>query len=166
MLSPDLQATLQRAVADVRRRHHEYLTLEHLLLAMLDDPTAVDIVQKCGGDPAELRDELEIFLEDSVEELPDGEESGPDQTIAFQRVFQRAAMHVQGAGRAQMTTGNLIVAMYRERDSHAVYLLEKLGITRFDVINYISHGVAKVDNAGVVPRPKPAGAGADDDADA
>jgi ATP-dependent Clp protease ATP-binding subunit ClpA len=166
VLSPDLQATLQRAVADVRRRRHEYLTLEHLLLAMLDDPTAVDIIQKCGGDTVELRDELEVFLEESVDELPDGEESGPDQTIAFQRVFQRAAMHVQGAGRAQMTTGNLIVAMYRERDSHAVYLLEKLGITRFDVINYISHGVAKIDNAGVVPRPKPAGAGADDDADA
>jgi ATP-dependent Clp protease ATP-binding subunit ClpA len=164
VLSPDLQATLQRAVADVRRRRHEYLTLEHLLLAMLDDPTAVDIVQKCGGDPAELRDELEIFLEDSVEELPDGEESGPDQTIAFQRVFQRAAMHVQGAGRAQMTTGNLIVAMYRERDSHAVYLLEKHGITRFDVINYISHGVSKVDASGVVPRSRPAG-GTDDDAD-
>jgi ATP-dependent Clp protease ATP-binding subunit ClpA len=166
VLSPDLQATLQRAVADVRRRRHEYLTLEHLLLAMLDDPTAVDIVQKCGGDVVELRDEIEVFLEESVDELPEGEESGPDQTIAFQRVFQRAAMHVQGAGRAQMTTGNLIVAMYRERDSHAVYLLEKHGITRFDVINYISHGVSKVDSAGVVPRARPStGAGADDDSD-
>jgi ATP-dependent Clp protease ATP-binding subunit ClpA len=165
VLSPDLQATLQRAVADVRRRRHEYLTLEHLLLAMLDDPTAVDIVQKCGGDVVELRDEVEVFLEESVDELPEGEESGPDQTIAFQRVFQRAAMHVQGAGRAQMTTGNLIVAMYRERDSHAVYLLEKHGITRFDVINYISHGVSKVDSANVVPRSRPAGAEEDADAE-
>src|SRR5262245_4142984 len=144
MLSPDLQATLQRAVGDVRRRRHEYLTLEHLLLAMMDDPTGVDVVLKCGGDVVELREELEVFLEENVEELPEGEESGPDQTIAFQRVFQRAAMHVQGAGRAQMTTGNLLVAMYRERDSHAVYVLEKQGITRFDVINYISHGVAKI----------------------
>ena len=154
MLSPELQATLQRAVADTRRRRHEYLTLEHLLLAMLEDPTGLDIVRKCGGDVAQLRFELEEFLGESVEELPEGEESGPDQTLAFQRVLQRAAMHVQGAGRAQMTTGNLLVAMFRERDSHAVYLLEKQGITRFDVINYISHGVSKVDSGPIVPRAK------------
>ena len=153
MLSPDLSATLQRAVADTRRRRHEYLTLEHLLLAMLDDPSAVDVVVKCGGDVAQLRADIEQFLTDSVEPLPEDEESGPDQTLAFQRVFQRAAMHVQGAGRSQMTSGNLLVAMYRERDSFAVYLLEKQGVTRFDVINYISHGVSKVDpGAGVVPR--------------
>ncbi len=153
MLSPELSATLQRAVADTRRRRHEYLTLEHLLLAMLDDPSAIDVVTKCGGEPDKLRAELEQFLTDNVEPLPDDEESGPDQTLAFQRVFQRAAMHVQGAGRAQMTTGNLLVAMYRERDSFAVFLLEKQGVTRFDVINYISHGVSKVDpGAGVVPR--------------
>ncbi len=153
MLSPELSATLQRAVADTRRRRHEYLTLEHLLFAMLDDPSAVDVVEKCGGDVAVLRTDIEQFLTDSVEPLPDEEESGPDQTLAFQRVFQRAAMHVQGAGRAQMTSGNLLVAMFRERDSFAVYLLEKQGVTRFDVINYISHGVSKVDpGAGVVPR--------------
>jgi len=165
MLSPDLSATLQRAVADTRRRRHEYLTLEHLLLAMLDDPTAVDVVAKCGGEVAKLRAELEQFLTDSVEPLPEDEESGPDQTLAFQRVFQRAAMHVQGAGRAQMTSGNLLVAMYRERDSFAVYLLEKQGVTRFDVINYISHGVSKVDpGAGVVPRAR--GVEQDGEADA
>ena len=166
MLSPDLSATLQRAVADTRRRRHEYLTLEHLLLAMLDDPSAVDVVHKCGGDVAVLRADIEQFLSDSVETLPEEEESGPDQTLAFQRVFQRAAMHVQGAGRAQMTSGNLIVAMFRERDSFAVYLLEKQGVTRFDVINYISHGVSKVDpGAGVVPRARGVEAdGAEDDA--
>jgi ATP-dependent Clp protease ATP-binding subunit ClpA len=153
MLSPELQSTLQRAVDDVRGRRHEYLTLEHLLLAILDDPTGADIVTKCGGDVEKLRGELERFLDEQIEELPDGEESGPDQTLAFQRVLQRAAMHVQAAGRQQMTTGNVIASMFRERDSHAVYLLEKQGITRFDVINYISHGVSKVD-AGqpIVPR--------------
>ncbi|MBK7196060.1 MAG: ATP-dependent Clp protease ATP-binding subunit ClpA [Myxococcales bacterium] len=165
MLSPDLSATLQRAVADTRRRRHEYLTLEHLLLAMLEDPTALDVVAKCGGEVEKLRAELEQFLTDSVEPLPEDEESGPDQTLAFQRVFQRAAMHVQGAGRAQMTSGNLLVAMYRERDSFAVYLLEKQGVTRFDVINYISHGVSKVDpGAGVVPRAR--GVEQDGEADA
>src|SRR5687768_6803711 len=121
---------------------------------MLDDPLGIDIIKKCGAEPSNIRDELETFLGESVEPLPEGEESGPDQTLAFQRVLQRAAMHVQGAGRAQMTTGNLIVAMFRERDSHAVYLLEKQGITRFDIINYISHGVSKVDTGAVMPRPR------------
>jgi len=160
MLSPELQATLQRAVDDVRARRHEYLTLEHLLLAILDDPSGADIVTKCGGDVEKLRGELERFLDEEVDELPEGEESGPDQTLAFQRVLQRAAMHVQAAGRSQMTTGNVIASMFRERDSHAVYLLEKQGVSRFDVINYISHGVSKVDNGGpVVPRSR----GVDDD---
>ena len=154
MLSPELQATLARAVDDVRARRHEYLTLEHLLLAILDDPSGADIVTKCGGDVEKLRGELERFLSEEVDELPDGEESGPDQTLAFQRVLQRAAMLVQAAGRQQMTTGNVIASMFRERDSHAVYLLEKQGVSRFDVINYISHGVSKVDTGGgpVVPR--------------
>src|SRR4029077_17143924 len=152
MLSPELQATLQRAVDDVRGRRHEYLTLEHQLLSILDDPSGVDIVVKCGGDIDKLRGDLERFLEDQ-EELRDGEDSGPDQTLAFQRVLQRAAMHVQAAGRTQMTTGNVLASMFRERDSHAVYLLEKQSITRFDVINYISHGVSKVEAGGpVVPR--------------
>jgi ATP-dependent Clp protease ATP-binding subunit ClpA len=154
MLSPELQATLQRAVEDVRGRNHEYLTLEHLLLAILDDPSGADIVTKCGGDTEKLRGDLERFLDEEVDELPEGEESGPDQTLAFQRVLQRAAMHVQAAGRQQMTTGNVIASMFRERDSHAVYLLEKQGVSRFDVINYISHGVSKIDTGGgsVVPR--------------
>jgi ATP-dependent Clp protease ATP-binding subunit ClpA len=153
MLSPELQATLQRAVDDVRGRRHEYLTLEHLLLSILDDPSGSDIVIKCGGDVEKLRGDLERFLDEQVDELPEGEESGPDQTLAFQRVLQRAAMHVQAAGRQQMTTGNVIASMFRERDSHAVYLLEKQGVSRFDVINYISHGVSKVETGGpVVPR--------------
>ena len=163
MLSPELQATVQRAVEDVRVRRHEYLTLEHLLLAILDDPSGVDIIVKCGGDIDKLRGEVTRFLEEEVDELPEGEESGPDQTLAFQRVWQRAAMHVQAAGRQQITTGNVIASMFRERDSHAVYLLEKLGVTRFDVINYISHGVSKVD-AGqpIVPRTR----GVSEDAEA
>jgi ATP-dependent Clp protease ATP-binding subunit ClpA len=153
MLSPELQATLQRAVDDVRGRRHEYLTLEHLLLSILDDPSGADIVVKCGGDIDKLRADLERFLDDQVDELPEGEESGPDHTLAFQRVLQRAATHVQAAGRQQMTTGNVLASMFRERDSHAVYLLEKQGVSRFDVINYISHGVSKVASGGpVVPR--------------
>ena len=145
MLSPELQATLQRAVEDVRQRRHEYLSLEHLLLAMLDDPSAVNIIRHCGGDLGNLRTDLEEFVMDNFEELPDNVESGPEQTLSFQRVLQRAHMHAQGSGREQMTTGNLLVAMFREQDSHAVYFLEKEGITRFDVINFISHGISKID---------------------
>jgi ATP-dependent Clp protease ATP-binding subunit ClpA len=152
MFSPELQATLQRAVEDVRGRRHEYLTLEHLLLSILDDPSGADIVTKCGGDVEKLRGDLERFLEEQVDELPEGEDSGPDKTLAFDRVLQRAAMHVQAAGRQQMTTGNVIASMFRERDSHAVYLLEKQGVSRFDVINYISHGVSKIEPGGPVVR--------------
>src|SRR3569623_341219 len=154
MLSPELQQPLLRAGDDVRGRRHEYLTLEHLLLAILDDPSGADIVNKCGGDTEKLRGELERFLDEQVEELPEGEESRPDQTLAFQRVLQRAAMHVQAAGRQQLTTGNVIASMFRERDRHAVYLLEKQVSTRFDVINYISHGVSKVETGGgpIAPR--------------
>ena len=166
MLSPELQATLQRAVDDVRGRRHEYLTLEHLLLSILDDPSGADIVVKCGGDVEKLRGDLERFLGEEVDELPEGEESGPDQTLAFQRVLQRAAMHVQAAGRQQMTTGNVIASMFRERDSHAVYLLEKQGVSRFDIINYISHGVSKVNTGGgpVVPRARGVEDNGEDDA--
>ncbi len=145
MLSPELQQTLQRAVEDVRSRRHEFLLLEHLLLAMLDDPGVVNIIRHCGGDLRKLRVDLETFLTEKVEIMPDDSDAMPEQTLGFQRVLQRALMHAQGAERDTVTNGNLLVAMFRERDSYAVYLLEKQGITRFDVINYISHGISKVD---------------------
>ena len=145
MLSPELQTTLQKAVDDVRERKHEYLLLEHVLLAMLDDPNATDILRFCGGDILELREGLEEYLTDNVEVLPDDEDITPEQTLSFQRVLQRALMHAQGSEREVVTSGNLLVSMFRERDSHAVYLLEKQGISRFDVVNYISHGISKVD---------------------
>ncbi|HTE51072.1 MAG TPA: ATP-dependent Clp protease ATP-binding subunit ClpA [Kofleriaceae bacterium] len=151
MLSPELQQTLQRAVEDVRSRRHEFLLLEHLLLAMLDDSGAVNILRHCGGDVRKLRLDLESFLTDKVEVMEDDADGMPEQTLGFQRVLQRALMHAQGAERDTVTSGNLLVAMFRERDSYAVYLLEKQGITRFDVINYISHGISKVD--GVVRPP-------------
>ncbi len=158
MLSPELQETLQRAVDDVRTRRHEYLTLEHVLMAMLDDPSAVRILKHCGGDVGKLRGDLEKFLLENFEMIPEDEEFDLVQTLGFQRALQRAAMHVQGSGREEMTTGNLLVAMYREPDSYAVHLLEKQGITRFDVINYISHGISKVNPGG---SPLPATPGVD-----
>ena len=156
MLSPELQQTLQRAVEDVRTRRHEFLLLEHLLLAMLDDPGVVNIIRHCGGDLRKLRVDLEAFLTEKVEALPDDSDAMPEQTLGFQRVLQRALMHAQGAERDTVTNGNLLVAMFRERDSFAVYLLEKQGITRFDVINYISHGISKVDPGNARPSARPA----------
>jgi ATP-dependent Clp protease ATP-binding subunit ClpA len=153
MLTPELQETLRRALQICRDRRHEYLQLEHVLLAMLDERTARNIIRHCGGNVDKIRAELEEFLE-GVPELPDHVDQDPEQTLSFQRVLQRAAMHVQGAGRETMNSGNLMVSMYRERDSHAVYLLEKHGIHRFDVVNYISHGISKVQSDGEAPSPR------------
>jgi len=144
MLTPELQDTLRRAVDYARSRRHEYILLEHVLLAMCDDPTAAKILRNCGADVDELRGELETYLEDQVATLPEGTDHEPEQTLSFQRVLQRAAMHVEGAGRENMNAGNVLVSLYRERESYAVYLLEQQGVTRFDVVNYISHGISKV----------------------
>ncbi len=153
MLSPELQKTLQRAMEDVRNRQHEYLTLEHVLMAMLDDPSAVRILRHCGGNVGALREHLEEFFLNNGEVLPEGSDKTPEQTLTFQRTLQRAAMHVQGSGRDQMTSGNFLAAMFREPQSHAVYLLEDQGITRFDIINYISHGISKIEGGGAIATP-------------
>ena len=162
MLSPDLQETLQRAVDDVRERRHEYLQLEHVLLASLDSKEGPEVIRHCGGEPVRLRVAIEEFLTDSVEVMPEDHEIGPEQTMSFQRVLQRALMHAQGAERDVVTIGNFFVSMYRERDSHAVYLLEQQGVTRFDVINYISHGISKVDPSTAGPRAEGVRVGAEE----
>jgi ATP-dependent Clp protease ATP-binding subunit ClpA len=150
-LSPELQATIRRAVDEVRDRRHEYLTLEHLLLAMLDDDSAVRIIRHCGGDVNEMRRDIEEFLHENCEVLPEDADIGPEQTLSFQRVLQRAALHASGAGREQVTTGNILVSLFREPDSHAVFFLEKQGISRFDVVQYVSHGVSKIEPTSARP---------------
>ncbi len=163
MLSPDLEKTLQRSVDDVRERQHEYLQLEHLLLAVLDDESALPILNHCGVNIGELRTELEEFLTD-VEVIPEDDSSGgPEQTLAFQRVLQRALMHAQSAERDQVSTGSILIAMFRERDSHAVYLLEKQGVSRFDVVNFVSHGISKVDPLAGSLTARSSGVGAEDE---
>src|SRR5215831_6919686 len=139
-----LKDTLSHAFNDAARRRHEFVTLEHVLLALLDDPGTKKIIKACGGDLDQLRADLEKFFEVNVEALPEDVAAEPQQTLAFQRVFQRAVMHVHSSGKTQMDSSNLLVAFYRERDSYAVYLLEKQGVTRLDVVRYISHGIAKV----------------------
>jgi ATP-dependent Clp protease ATP-binding subunit ClpA len=141
-VSKELQSTLQAAVADARRRRHEYVMLEHLLHAMTRDRVATEILQACGADLKALEKELEDYLDRTVESVP-GRTQDPEQTAAFQRVLQRAAWQVQGAGRTELNAGDVLVALTRERGSHAVFLLEKQGVKRIDILQYISHGIGK-----------------------
>src|SRR5512140_2519396 len=137
-----LQLTLQAAVADAKKRRHEYVTLEHLLHAMTRDKIATEILLACGADLELLARELEEYLDRTLESLPNRSQD-PEQTAAFQRVLQRAAWHVQGSGRTELNARDVLVAITRERGSHAVYLLEKQGVRRLDILQYISHGVGK-----------------------
>jgi ATP-dependent Clp protease ATP-binding subunit ClpA len=140
-VSKDLQQTLQAAVSDARKRKHEYVTLEHLLHALCGDKVASEVLVACSADLPALTRELDDYLSRTLEALP--EEQDPEQTAAFQRVLQRAAWHVQGAGRSELNGGDVLVALTRERGSHAVYLLEKQGVRRIDILQYLSHGVTK-----------------------
>ena len=143
MLTKELQETLRRALEYAIERRHEFLLLEHLLLAMLDDTTAQEILAACAADIDSLRTDLTEFLDEQVEALPGDEDTEPQQTLSFQRVLQRAAMHVRSAGRESLNAGNLLVSMFREPESYAIYCLNKQDLTRFDVVNYVSHGITK-----------------------
>jgi ATP-dependent Clp protease ATP-binding subunit ClpA len=162
MLSPELRATLDAAIQDTRRRRHEYITLEHLLLALLDDPTAREVLTGCNAEIERLRGELETFLEQNVPKLP--EEGGDvQQTVGVGRVLQRAVLHVQGAGKAEVTGANLLVAIFAEPESMAVYLLEQQSVRRRDVTLFIAHGIGKTQR-GATPRALPRGGEDDEDA--
>src|SRR5512138_2096183 len=141
-VTKELQMTLQAAVAEARRRKHEYVTLEHLLHAMTKDRVASEILLACGCDLPLLERELEEYLDRTLESFPSRSQD-PEQTAAFQRVLQRAAWHVQGSGRTELHGGDVLVAITRERGSHAVYLLEKQGVRRLDILQYISHGIGR-----------------------
>ena len=148
MLSPELEVSLNTAFQSAREKRHEYITVEHLLTALLDNPTAARVLRACGGDVDELRRNLNEFLEENVPTLPPGSEIDTHPTLGFQRVIQRAVLHVQGAGNKEVTGANVLVAILAEKESHAVYFLYKQNITRFDVVNYISHGISKVPQEG------------------
>jgi ATP-dependent Clp protease ATP-binding subunit ClpA len=142
MIARDLQLTFGRAVHDARTRRHEFVGLEHVLWAMLDDPHALEILSACGVDIEKLREELEAFL-DGLDKVPTGVDADVDQTVALTRVLQRAAIHVQSSGKKEIDAGDILAAIYREPESHAAYLLKQQGITRLDILDYISHGVRK-----------------------
>ncbi len=144
MISRELQVTLQLAMSEAASRRHEYICLEHLLYAMLHDATASNILRHCGANLERLRKALAEYLDKSLERLPAGEDVTPRYTTGVQRVLQRAALHVQSAGRDEINGGNVLVAIFHESESHAVQLLEQEKVTRYDVVNFVSHGVSKI----------------------
>ena len=139
-LADDLRVALSRALDEATLRRHEFLTLEHVLLALLHDPTTADVLQAVGVDIAQLERDLTAFLESEVEKIPDGRPVEPQQTPAFQRVLQRAAFHVQHAGRDTLDGPAVLVEVLREEDSYGVFLIESQGVKRLDVTAYMSHG--------------------------
>src|SRR5580693_963883 len=144
MLSKNLEKSLHRAFGLAGERRHEYATLEHLLLAMTEDDDAVPVLKACGVDVDRLRHDLETFIDNRLKGIITQNPSEPLPTAGFQRVVQRAAVHVQSSGRKEVTGANVLVALFSERDSHAVSFLENQGMTRLDAVDYISHGKAKV----------------------
>jgi ATP-dependent Clp protease ATP-binding subunit ClpA len=144
MLSANLENTLHRALAFANERRHEYATLEHLLLSLTDDPDAVAVLQACGVELDRLTAELADYVDNDLSNLISAHGGDAKPTAGFQRVLQRAAIHVQSSGREEVTGANVLVAMFSERESHAVYFLQEQEMSRLDAMNYISHGIAKV----------------------
>ena len=145
MLSKDLESTLNDALRGARAKRHEFLTVEHLLLALLANAAAVDVLRKVGADPDKLREELGKYISDTTPLIPAADAQRETQpTLGFQRVLQRAVFHVQSSGRKQVTGGNVLVAIFSEQESQSVYFLKQQGIARIDVVNYIAHGISKV----------------------
>ncbi len=144
MLSSNLEQSLHRALALANERHHEYATLEHLLLALTEDQDAVAVLRACGVDIDSLRRDLSHYIDDELSSLITNRTEEAKPTAGFQRVLQRAAIHVQSSGREEVTGANVLVAVFSERESNAVYYLQQQEMTRLDAVNYISHGIAKV----------------------
>ncbi|MBP8645810.1 MAG: ATP-dependent Clp protease ATP-binding subunit ClpA [Syntrophobacteraceae bacterium] len=144
MINRELELTFSAAVREAKSRHHEFLTLEHILFALLHDAMGRNILVHCGADVEELKMHLEKFLAERVEKLPEDVRQDPMQTMGVQRVLQRAIMHVRGAEKKEVDVGDILAAMFYEENSYAVYFLKSQGVTRLDVLNYISHGISKV----------------------
>ena len=154
MLSRNLEQTLHRALAAANARLHEFATLEHLLIALIEDQDAMAVLRSCGVSLPELKEQIENYLDNELTYLVSSGTVDAKPTTAFQRVLQRAAIHVQSSGREEVTGANVLVALFSERESHAVHFLQEQEMTRFDAVNYISHGIAKVPGAGTGEQPR------------
>ncbi len=149
MISQELEVSLHMAFVEARQKRHEFITVEHLLLAMLDNPSAAQVLRACAANIEDLRKVLSDFVVQHTPVVSGTDEVDTQPTLGFQRVIQRAILHVQSSGKKEVTGANVLVAIFGEKDSHAVYFLHQQGVTRLDVVNYISHGISKVqDSAG------------------
>ena len=144
MIGKELESVMARAMEEAKSRRHEYLCVEHVLYAILHEEAGMEIVTHCGGDVLALRQSLSDFFDSSLESLPGNDDYPLAQTIAFHRVLQRAIRHVESSGKDEVEVGDVLAAMFHERDSHALHFLRAQGITRLDVLNYISHRISKV----------------------
>jgi ATP-dependent Clp protease ATP-binding subunit ClpA len=144
MLSKELEFTLNQAFKEARAKRHEYMTVEHLLLCLIDNPTAAKVLRACAADNDKLRSDVTTFIEETTPLIAENDERETQPTLGFQRVLQRAVFHVQSAGKKEVTGANVLVALFSEQDSQAVYLLNQQDVSRLDVVNYISHGISKV----------------------
>jgi len=147
MIAQELEVSLHMAFMDARQKRHEFITVEHLLLALLDNPSASEVLRACAANIEELRKLLTEFINEHTP-IVTGDEVDTQPTLGFQRVIQRAILHVQSSGKKEVTGANVLVAIFGEKDSHAVYFLHQKGVTRLDVVNYISHGISKVPQTG------------------
>src|SRR5258708_30824750 len=158
-ISPEVEIALNVAANDAAQRRHEYVTIEHLLFALLLDEATANVLRHAGGDPAALKKRLDRFLTDQLEQLPGESFATPQPSLGVQRAIKRAVNHVKASGKEEVTGANVIIAMFAERDSYAVALMEEQGVTRLDVVSYVSHGVSKLDEeqleAGKTRRPDP-----------
>ena len=142
MINKELSLALDAVIQDAKKRRHEYLTAEHILFALIHDELGVDIITGCGGDVARIKKTIEAFFAKNIPVMPPGKRSNPVPALGFQRVIQQAIIHVQSAEKAEVEAGDLLAALYSEPDSFAAHFLEAEGISRLDVLNYISHGGA------------------------
>ena len=143
MIAQELEVSLHMAFVEARQKRHEFITVEHLLLALLDNPSAAEVLRACAANSEELRKELIAFITEPTPTVAGSDEIDTQPTLGFQRVIQRAILHVQSSGKKEVTGANVLVAIFGEKDSHAVYFLQRQGITRLDVVNFISHGITK-----------------------
>ncbi len=148
MLNKELEFTLNLAFREAQEKKHEFITVEHLLLALLDNPAAAEVLRACGANMEQLRRELTEFIDNNTPELAAEDIRDVQPTLGFQRVMQRTLFHVQAAGKEEATGANVLVAIFNEQESQAVYFLNKQNITRFDVVNYIAHGISKLPEEG------------------
>ena len=153
MIAQELEVSLHMAFVEARQKRHEFITVEHLLLALLDNPSAAEALRACGAGIEQLRRDLTRFIGEHTPTVAGDDEIDTQPTLGFQRVIQRAILHVQSSGRKEVNGANVLVAIFGEKDSHAVYYLQKQGVSRLDVVNFISHGISKVPQS--APRNEP-----------